>query len=302
MKDARRRSAASGAGATVAEPVAMKAADVVARARSLASFPATFHHVSEVIGKPGSSADLVAEAMKSDQSLCARLLKLANSAYYGYPQKVDSLRQAIVIIGTRQIQDMMAATMAVDQFKGISPDLVDMRSFWRHSLACGLGAKALAQMRHEPNTERFFISGLLHDVGSLVLYQEEPALASAALFKHMETDVPLQVAEYQVFGFDHADVTGALLEVWRLPPGIGESAAAHHRPSSARNPLVATTIQVADALAYSLGLGTAGEVHVPVLDPSTWAAVGLPEDVTPLVQREIKARLEEVESLFFGDD
>jgi HD-like signal output (HDOD) protein len=149
----------------------MTAADVVSRTRSLASFPGSFHQISAVIERRDSSADLVAEAMKSDLSLCARLLKLANSAYCGYSGKVDNVRQAVVIIGVRQIQDLMAATLAVNQFKNISPELVDMRSFWRHSLACGLAAKSLAALRREPNTERYFITGLLHDIGSLVLYQ-----------------------------------------------------------------------------------------------------------------------------------
>jgi HD-like signal output (HDOD) protein len=278
------------------------AVEVVSRARSLASFPGSFHQISAVIERRDSNADLVAEAMKSDLSLCARLLKLANSAYCGRSGRVDNLRQAVVIIGVRQIQDLMAATLAVNKFKNISPDLVDMRSFWRHSLACGLAAKSLAKLRREPNTERYFITGLLHDIGSLVLYQEEPELASRALLAHIERNVPLQDAERKLFGFDHADATSALLAVWRLPPGIAEAAAAHHRPSDCRQPVVATTIHVADALAYSFGLGTAGEVHVPALAPSVWETLGLKEEVAALVSEQVKAGLDEVESLFLGGD
>jgi HD-like signal output (HDOD) protein len=295
-------SLAGAGGASVAVSPSVRAADLVARARSLASFPRAFHQVSEVIARRDSSADLIAEAMKSDQSLCARMLKLANSAYCGLPSRVDNLRQAVVIIGVRQIQDLMAATLAVNQFKGVSPDLVDMKSFWRHSLACGLAAKFLAQVRHEPNTERFFITGLLHDIGSLVLYQEEPALASQALLAHIANNVALEVAEREVFGFDHAETTRALLAVWRLPPGIADAAATHHRPSESDNEIVATTIHIADALAYSFGFGTAGEVHAPSIALSAWETLGLTPEISEEVQREVQSRLDEVEGLFLTDD
>jgi HD-like signal output (HDOD) protein len=279
----------------------MQPADIVMRTRSLASLPNTFHEVSEAIRSPNSSAELVADAMRSDQSLCARLLKIANSSYYGYPHRVDNLRQAVVIIGTRQIQDLVAATLAVTQFRDVAPELVDMRSFWRHSLACGLAAKALAQLRREINTERAFLMGLLHDIGSLALYQQEPQLSSNALRTHRENHIPLEVAERDLLGFDHADVTTALLDMWRLPPGIKDAAGGHHRPRAAKNAVAATVVHVADSIVHALAFGTNGEAGVPELAGSAWEQIELRDSVTRVVQDEVKTRLDEVEGLFLAD-
>lgn len=282
-------------------PSRMRPADLVARIRSLASLPSTYQAVKDAIGHRNSSADLIAEAVKTDPSLSARVLRIANSAYYGYPRRVDNLRQAIVIIGSKQIEDVVAASLAIKQFKDVSPELVDMRSFWRHSLATALAAKSLAALRREVNTDRAFLIGLLHDIGSLVIYQQEAALASQALKAHTADKLPLEQCERTVFGFDHAAVSAALLEAWRLPSGIKEAVGQHHSGRWKADEPGPLMVHVADAVAHALGVGTNGETGVPPLMAGEWAGLGLSEQARGAVENEVTAQLEEAEALFLAE-
>jgi HD-like signal output (HDOD) protein len=279
----------------------MTITQLIARTRNLASFPLVFEKVNEVIDRPESSAEDIAAALETDQALSARLLRIANSAFYGFPSAVESVRQAVVILGTRQIRDLMMATLAINQFKGIAPSLVNMSDFWRHSLATALCARAFARRRREPNIERFFISGLLHDVGGLVLYQSEPTMAARALERHAETGELLHACEARVFGFDHADVGAALLSAWRFPAAIQAVVGGHHRFGvAARHAQELAVVQVADVVAHAMDLGTNGERNVPVLDSSAWDLVAEhPLDLAELLD-EVDTVLREVEPLFLG--
>lgn len=277
-------------------------ATLVARTSTLASFPAIFHYVNEIIERPGSSAQDIGEALSGDPALCARLLRIVNSAFYAFPSRVDSIRNAVVIIGTRQIRDLMIATIALAKFKGIDAGLLDMRSFWRHSLATALGCRALARQRRDANGERAFICGLLHDVGSLLLYDQLPQIATETLRRHQDEGEPLHKIEKARLGFDHADVGAALLSSWRLPAFICQAAASHHRcPANGAHTSEVAGVHLADALAHALRLGSNGERLVPPLQLGVLDGLGWSPSCLEGVAGEVSASLSEAEQLFLGE-
>src|SRR3546814_16661563 len=109
------------------------------------------------------------EVVYEDPALAGRLLRLANSAYFGFPGHVDSLSRAFTMVGTRQLRDLALATSVLDLFAGVSSELVSMASFWRHSVSCGLIARALATWRRTANDETFLVARRLPARGHLVL-------------------------------------------------------------------------------------------------------------------------------------
>lgn len=278
-------------------------ADTVAgHAKTLVSLPTIYFQVERAINHPSSSSTDIANALRTDQGLSARLLRIANSAFYGFPRRVESVDQAVRIIGTRQLHDLVLATVVLTQFRGVDSKLVTMKSFWQHSFACGIAARSLATLRRESNTERFFVAGLLHDIGSLVLYQEFPQRAAAALDEHRHYTIGLDESERAIIGCDHGQVGAALMALWKLPESYRDVAASHHNPASSRPPSIGTAVvHVADLLVAALRLGSNGEADLPRLCVEAWDLVAVPPSQLGPVAEDVLRLIEETLRLFMED-
>ncbi len=238
---------------------------------TLPSLPTIFIEIRHAVDNPNSSIRHIAAIIQKDQGLASRLLRLANSAFYGFPRKVETIDDALHLIGLREMRDLALATTVIESFKDIPPHLLDVRNFWKHCIACATAGGLLAQSRHEPNPERFFVAGLLHDIGRLVLVLRAPEKMSEALERSRIEKIPLCQTETAVFGFDHAALGGALLEWWKLPPALVDMVRWHHKPSAARYAITeASVIQFADFLSSALGIGNSGQPLVPPFCSDGW--------------------------------
>lgn len=221
--------------------------------RTLFSLPDVVIRVNDLIDDPATRVIDLAEVIRCDPALSARLLKLVNSAYYARPNRVESIPQAINLIGHRELRNLVFATAAVNLFQGLPPERVNMDLFWFHSIACGIAARLLAQRRRLPESERLFIAGLLHGIGKLIFYSQCPDQYREVL-RYVELgEHDIIAAERQVFGFTYADVSAELLKAWRFPKHLRMAVAYHLKPAGAADyRLEATTIYVAVQLANSL--------------------------------------------------
>jgi len=260
---------------------------------NVTSLPGVYLRLSEVVSDPRSSAADVGRIIAEDPGLTARLLKLVNSAMYGFPSRIETVSHAISIVGTAQLQDLALATSVVRLFASMPANVVSMESFWRHSVACGVAARALASRRREANVERYFVAGLLHDIGRPIMYLKVPDQSRAALEAALEARRPLFEAEQKVFGFDHAHVGHALLELWKLPPSLREAVLHHHYPARAtRFPVEAAVVHIADLVVNGLELGSSGETLVPPLAARAWEALGLAPSMVADVVEEVERHYE----------
>lgn len=266
----------------------------------LASFPRIYVRLNEVLDNPRASASHIADVISEDSGLTARLLRLVNSAFYGFPSRIETVSRAVLVVGTQQIRDLALATSVMSVFRAIPEDLVSMKSFWLHSVTTGVTARVLATYRREANVERFLVAGVLHDVGRLLIYKKLPDQAREALLRGRRTGELYSQAEREVIGFDHAAAGGALLRRWKLPASLEEAAAFHHDPGRAsRFPLESALVHVADVLSHALHDGDGGEGAVPPLDAAAWARLQLSTDVLGAAldqaQRQVEAMLEAVD-------
>lgn len=246
----------------------------------VASLPMIFFRINEAINSPRASVADISKIISEDPGLTARLLRIVNSPLYNFPGKIETISRAVVIVGTQQLRDLALATSVTKLFKGIPPDLVSMESYWQHSVACGLAARILATYRGETNVERFFVAGILHDIGRLLIYTKVEDLAREALGRCNSEGELLYVAEQKVIGFDHAAIGRVLIRAWRLPSSLEEVVAFHHDPRRAsRFPVEAGIVHVADILAHVTGLGSSGEPFVPPLDGEAWERVAVSTSV-----------------------
>ena len=258
------------------------------------SLPLFYEKLSETINHPRSSVADIARIITEDQGLTARLLRLANSPLFGYHARVDSITKAVTIIGTQQLRDLALAASVMGIFKGIPEELMNMTSFWKHSIACGIVARALATWRRELNVERFFVAGILHDVGQLVMCTLIPDTVREMLLESMERGTLHLATEHGRLGFDHAAVGGALLRKWKIPPNIAEPVTCHHAPGAAEQfPLEAATIHLADIICQAMEFGFSGERLVPPLAAPAWERLGLPVIMLATILRQAEPQLEE---------
>ncbi len=261
-------------------------ASLVDETLELASLPAVVVRAMELLHDPQSSASDIGQVISNDPALSAKLLKIVNSAFYSFPSRIDTISRAITIVGTLEITDLILGSTAVDTFADLPNELVEMNQFWEHSLYTGVVARVLARQHRAPNPERFFVGGLLHDIGSLVLYNRCAAQSREAL-ELARAGQPLHLAEQSIFGFDHSDVGALLMEAWNLPEAFIEAARYHHRPRQAHNhPLEAAMIHLADVMAATAHTTGSNTSQPPPIDPSAWEVTGLSVDITDTVISE----------------
>lgn len=267
------------------------------------SLPFFYTQLSEAIDHPRSSIGDIAKIISEDMGLTARILKLANSPMFGYFSKIDSITQAVTIIGVFQVRDLALALSVMDVFKGIPEDLVNMEQFWKHSIATGLAARILATSQREANVERFFVAGILHDIGRLVMYVRVPEICLELLEQSRATGSLLYRAEAERFSFDHAEVGGMLLRRWKIPPSVGEPVGCHHDCRKASQyPRETSILHFADIIAHSLELGNSGEIFVPPLDNAVWDRLQLSCFFLPTLVNQIDTTFAQTVSVLFGSD
>lgn len=253
--------------------------NMIKNAGKMAALPATYIRLGQVIDHPYSSARDIARVISEDTSLTARLLQLANSALFNFPKRIETIDAAISLLGTLQLRELALATAVVELFSGIPQNLVDMESFWSHSLACGICARLLAQERHESNVDKYFAAGLLHDIGSMLIYLTRPVESKTILTQHGQTGEEIHSIEMAQLGFDHAAAGAALLEHWNLPDCHIEAVAYHHKPTAARRfPLEADFVHIADIIVNAMQYGSSGEKNVPTLAEEAWFVLGFKPD------------------------
>ena len=263
------------------------------------SLPVIYMEIKREVDNPYSSIAQIGDVISRDQSLTARLLRLANSAFFGFPRRIETISEAVSVIGLKQVRDLALCTKVIEMFDGIPASLFDTHYFWKHSIGCGITARVLASYHREPNVERFFVAGLLHDIGRLVLCLGMPQQMGEALARSRSTGALLYRTEREVIGFDHADVGAALMEMWDLPESLSAAAAFHHRPGMAlRFPLESSFVHLADLIAHSMELGSSGVDFVPPLSPEAWKRVNLKPTIFGGAMREIDRQFVDVVKIF----
>jgi len=262
---------------------------ILERIDDLPSLPSTYHHAREAMDDPNGSLETLAQIISTDPAMSARILRVANSALYGLPTRVDSVWRALSIIGVAETRSLILATAVISAFKDLPLGAVSMRSFWEHSVTCGVASRTIARRMHLSSPERFYLAGLLHDIGRLCLFILEPTTMSSALQGHRERQGPLHEIERQLFATDHAVVGAALLRHWGIPEPYCVAAETHHLSQDAEPTCTETALtHVADIIVNSLRIGTSGTRWVPLLNDSAWRMTELvTSDLPDIVETTI---------------
>jgi len=254
------------------------AAEFVSEIAGLVSPPIICLKLMDLIQKDESSAQELGEVIANDPNLTSRLLRLVNSAYFNFPGRIETVSRAISIVGTRELYSLVVAISAVNTFSKIANSLVNMDTFWRHSIFTGLMARELARENRVLHPERLFVAGLLHDIGMLVLFNRSPDAAADLLLIAAGDEEVFYQAEIEKLGFTHADIGGLLLQEWQLPETLQEAVLYHHAPYMAGQGKVdAALVHMANILANRSELGAFAEDHTfdTEFDQSVWSTLDI---------------------------
>lgn len=226
---------------------------------TLFSLPDVAFRINELIDRPDTRPADLAEVILCDPALAVRLLRLVNSAYYALPYPVETVSQAVHLIGHQALRDLAMATSAVNLFKRLPPEQVNMEQFWFHSIACGIAAQELARRCRLPEGEQLFLAGLLHGIGKLVFYSQCAEQYCEVLRQIEQEGLDVVVAEQRVFGFTYVDLSAGLLKNWRFSDRLCMAVAHHLEPSGAPNNwleamIVHAACYVANALQPGVGI------------------------------------------------
>ena len=263
----------------------------------LVSPPEVYVKISSMLGENTASANEFAEVILCDPSLAARVLRMVNSPYYALRNKVDTVSQAVAIIGMTDLSNVVYSMCAVQTFSRISNGVTNMKTFWSHGVYCGLVAKALALAKHINCLQpaRLFVAGLLHDLGALTINAKIPELAEESIIQTAGSETALAAVEQEWLGLDHAGLGGLMLEGWQMPAATCDAIRFHHDPEQAdTSPLEAWLVHIADELANYSGTGGFSELIAEHdgIDREIFERIGLPSEF------DYDALLAEVEAQF----
>lgn len=284
----------------MSKPITITLEDIVARTTDLPTFSAAALEVMKIADSSTSRAQDIANIVSQDQSMSVRVLRLANSAFYGMSRNVTSLPEAVVVLGMRTVKNlaMVAATYPwmSKPLKGY--DLAPMQ-MWHHAFGTALAAQTLAAKSKKCDDQLAFTTGLLHDVGKVALSIWIGEKLKAILYYAEREGIPFDEAERKILGYDHAEVGQHLGKNWNLPDEVLLGIRWHHQPDAATpyHPVV-DCVHLGSTMAMSMGLGLGGDGLLYRFSEGCYLRLGISPDEMESVTAEYVENYKKHQSLF----
>ena len=255
---------------------------------SIFSLPEIAMRINELINSGEASSDNLEEIIIHDPALTAKLLKLANSPYFGFSRKVETVSHAISLIGHKELRNLVIATSVTSTFKDVPSDLVDMEAFWYHSVTCGVMARLFAAQTNTKEEERFFIAGLLQGIGKLIFFSQYPTESKKILSLKDQGEAAITNAELETFGFTHAQLSAELLKQWQLPSSIWEMIEFQFDPLNKNAPIqdsciLHVAVNIANSIEPCANQTVSMDEIKPTYNVEAWNKLGLSPEVTQTI-------------------
>ncbi|HUI29773.1 MAG TPA: HDOD domain-containing protein [Candidatus Acidoferrales bacterium] len=269
----------------------------------LPALPAIAVEVASLIDNPNTSVSRITQVISADQVLTAKVLKIANSPFYGFQKKISTLDFAIMVLGFDSLKEILISVSLISAFKKKQDKYFDSREFWEHSLASAIAARTLARQLGYRISGESFVAGLLHDIGILVthqyFYEDYKRIVEAVT----DGKATFQDTEQEVLFATHGEIGAWLAERWNLPDQLIETIKFHHKPELAeRNPQLTALIHFVDYLCHKLQIGMFSYERVETYNPQALKTLNLSEsEVTQSFLDTFGSRLrQDLEKTFVG--
>ncbi len=267
--------------------------------KRLPSLPFVVQKVIETLNSPKSSISSVAEIISKDQYLTSVMLKIANSAYYGYPRRIETVKQAIIIMGFKSVSDILLTISVLDIFNKSKIPGFNIVSFWEHAIGTAVAAKTIGKRVGYVPAEELFTPALLHDLGKVVMSSFFMEDYRDVIKDAIEGRKWIGNAESDVLETNHTNIGKIVAENWNLPEKIVSAIWKHHRPTHEKKyTRLVSIIHVADILSWALKIGSGGGSIPPKLDAEAWKMVGLSPSSTKGLAEAVRRDFNSAKSIF----
>ena len=259
---------------------------------TLPTVPGVLKKLSSIIEKPRITLVEISSFISNDPALTTKVLKMVNSAIYGFPGRIASVSHATMLLGLNVIKGLL---LGVSVFELMQKT---MHGLYEHSLGCAIASRVLAQKKGLKEPEEISVAGLLHDIGKVILMLEFQKEYEAAMNEARTKNISIFEAEKVQFNATHANVGSWLAEKWCFPRNLIEVIECHHRPALAKNaPLETAIVHTADILVRARGFGFAGENLVPAVHPAAFELLKLSAADIKDVLKELEDNMESAEDI-----
>ncbi len=270
----------------------MTAKREVKRIKNLPTVPGIVAKISRMVENPETSAAEVGRLITQDQVLSAKVLRMANSAFFGMSRKISSIAQALMILGFDVVKGLVLTSSVFDMIQK------SMAGLWEHSIGCAAASGAVATVLGRDDAEEILVAGLLHDLGKVVLalnMSEEMAMIRDKVEKE---NILFYEAELEIMDFHHGEIGQWLAEHWNLPESLAEPMRLHHNPERAVvYPESTAIVHIADIIIRGWGFGYAGDPLVPPVSMAAWDLLGLKTTDFPAILEILEPKLTNLSEL-----
>jgi len=275
----------------------MKTRNVEAEIRkigALPTLPGVVAKLCAMVDSPDTSATDIANLISKDQVLAARILKLVNSSFYGFPGRISSVSQAYVLLGFNAVKGLSVSVSIFDMMKD------RLENLWRHSLACSTVSGQIARTLGEADPEEIAVAGLLHDIGKVAIWTRFPEEMEKAMTDPENRGKSLTEVENEHLGISHSDVAELLTREWNLPENLKEPIIFHHEPwRSKKYPKRTYIVHLANTIVKGLGYTFANDGLTQPLDKKCWEVLELNDKVLDKIMANVMGCIEDIDEFSF---
>lgn len=269
---------------------------------NLPSFPMVYTALSNAMEDPNTTSDKLASLISSDPAAAMKILKVVSSPIYGLHGNIDTISQAILFLGFREVKNIVFALSVMNAFSK-DKRLVNFRpmDFWAHSIGVGIATRMIGKARGEKNLENYFLAGVFHDIGKLLFLEFAHEEYARVLEIVEEKNCLIREAEMEVFGIDHARAGKLLAGKWKLSQKIQDTIYHHHEGvlPDGKNDLVAA-VHVGDIIARITSLGYPGDNLVPEPNFDVWNQLNLPKGFFTSMRKDLQKNIEGITKLMMS--
>ncbi len=260
---------------------------------TLPTIPGVLKKLLKVVEDQRVSLNEIGTFVSNDPVLTTKVLKMVNSPVYGFPGRISSISQAVILLGLNVVKGLL---LGVSVFELMQKSMVGL---WEHSMGCAIVARLIAKKKEMKEPEEVSVAGLLHDIGKVALVLQFPEHYEEAMKRADNESVVISEAERDIFSVTHANTGTWMTQKWRFPGNLTEVIEYHHKPHlSKRAPVETAIVHLSDVIIRARGFGFAGDNIVPVINPAAWESLNLTESDMKDVLKEMEDSLEGVGGLF----
>ncbi|MHB9028837.1 MAG: HDOD domain-containing protein, partial [Candidatus Latescibacterota bacterium] len=278
--------------------------EAIDKAKGLGTLPTVYQTAVTLLNNPTSTRKDIADVLKQDMAIVAKVLRLVNSPLFAFSRRITSIEDAIPLLGFSEIRNIVTSVSVLSMFSpGDGSDSFDRAAFWQHSAACAIVCKILARKLKVAAEEEYFTAALLHDIGKLVFDQLFPDDFRKVITLVNEQSLSIHQAERMVFGRPHMTVGDYLLRKWKVPEILADAVLYHHAPRDSKiDPFLVSAVCVSDQIVHMLHIGSSGEKQTPKMDDFAAQQLGIGAEDLEILIPEIEEHIHQSDDILkLGD-